>query len=54
MSVPPVGLVPTALAVTGAAAGPVGPAAAVLLLTGGGLLAGRRLRSRRTATRAER
>jgi hypothetical protein len=54
VSVPPVGPVATALAVSGAAAGPVALTAGLLLLSGGGLLAARRLRRRRTATPAER
>ncbi|SMH44518.1 conserved repeat domain-containing protein [Rathayibacter oskolensis] len=42
--VPPIGVVPTVLASTGAAAGPFALAGALLLLSGGGLLIARRIR----------
>ncbi|WP_146077061.1 DUF11 domain-containing protein [Rathayibacter rathayi] len=47
--VPPVGLLPTVLASTGAAAGPLAAAAGVLLLVGGALRALRRRHSTRTS-----
>ncbi|QHC65693.1 DUF11 domain-containing protein [Rathayibacter sp. VKM Ac-2759] len=45
--VPAIGLVPTVLASTGAAAGPLTAGGALLLLAGGGLLATRRMRALR-------
>lgn len=50
VTVPPVGVVPTVLASTGAAGGPLVLSAGLLLLAGGGLIAGRRLRSARPLT----
>ena len=54
VTVPPVGPVPTALAVTGTAIGPAAPLAGLVLIAGGGLLVAWRLRRRRAATPAER